>query len=182
LINPLQATGGWRGVSFLLCGENGFEVTKGIAGLPMAFKAVLKGKTETPRVGILAEYDALAGLGHACGHNIIAASAVDAGISLAKLIPEINGTLIIFGTPAEEGIVQKAGGKVVMLEEFKGLDAAMMIHGLDMTTVICESFNREALEIEFIGKAANAGNTEDASKEPRASAWGIHGWLFMNKA
>lgn len=89
---------------------------------------------------------------------------------------------MIFGTPAEEGIVQNAGGKVVMLDEFKGLDAAMMIHGLDMTAVICESFNREAIEIEFIGKAANAGDAEDASKEPRASARGIHGWFFMNKA
>jgi len=144
--------------------RNGFEVTKGVVGLPTAFKAVLKGKTERPRVAILAEYDALPGLGHGCGHNLSAASTVGAAASLAKLMPELNGTLVIFGTPAEEGVVANAGGKVVMLDEFKGLDAAMMMHALDMTTVICESFNREALEIEFIGKAANAGNAEDASK------------------
>lgn len=161
-------------------GENGFEVTTGVAGLPTAFRAVLKGKTETPRVAILAEYDALPGLGHACAHNIIAASAVGAGICLAKLMPEINGTLMIFGTPAEEGIVQNAGGKVVMLDEFKGLDAAMMIHGLDMTTVICESFNREALEIEFIGKAANAGNAEDASKGINALEAVMLTWHAIN--
>lgn len=145
-------------------GKNGFEVTKGVAGLPTAFKAVLKGKTERPMVAILAEYDALPGLGHGCGHNLSAASTVGAAVSLAKLMPELNGTLVIFGTPAEEGVASNAGGKVVMLDEFKDLDAAMIMHALDMTTVICESFNREALEIEFTGKAANAGNAEDASK------------------
>jgi amidohydrolase len=161
-------------------GENGFKVTKGVAGLPTAFKAVLKGKTDTPRVGILAEYDALPELGHGCGHNIIAASAVGTALSLAKVMPKINGTLLIFGTPAEEGIVDNAGGKVVLIDEFMGLDAAMMIHGLDMTSVICESFNREALEIEFIGKAANAGNAEDASKGINALEAVMLTWHAIN--
>ncbi|MBW2305399.1 MAG: amidohydrolase [Deltaproteobacteria bacterium] len=144
--------------------ENGFELIRRVAGLPTAFKAVLRGKSERPKVAILAEYDALPGLGHACGHNLSAASAVGAGIALAKLMPEMNGTLLIFGTPAEEGVPDNAGGKVVMLDEFRGLDAAMIMHALDRTTVVCQSFNREALEIEFIGKAANAGNAESSSK------------------
>ena len=142
----------------------GFEVNQGVAGLPTAFKAVLRGKTERPVVGILAEYDALPEIGHGCGHNLSAASAVGAGMALSKMMPQLSGTLMIFGTPAEEGVVQNAGGKVVMLDEFKELDAAMIMHALDVNAVTCDSFNREALEIEFLGKAANAGNAEDSSK------------------
>ncbi len=161
-------------------GKNGFEVTKGVAGLPTAFKATLKGKAERPIVGILAEYDALPGLGHACGHNLSAASAYGAAIALAKLMPDLTGTLMIFGTPAEEGVSDNAGGKVVMLEEFKHLDAAMIMHALDMTTVVCDSFNREALEIEFIGKAANAGNAEDSSKGINALEAVMLTWHAIN--
>lgn len=91
--------------------KSGCKVTKGLAGLPTAFKAVMKGKMERPMVAILAEYDALPGLGHACGHNISAASAIGAAIALSKLMPELSGTLIIFGTPAEEGVVENAGEK-----------------------------------------------------------------------
>lgn len=160
--------------------RSGFEVTRGVSGLPTAFKAVIRGKAGGPVVGILAEYDALPGLGHACGHNLSAASAVGAGVALAELMPELNGTLVIFGTPAEEGVADNAGGKVVMLDEFKGLDAAMIMHALDMTTVICESFNREALEIEFIGKAANAGNAEDASKGINALEAVMLTWHAIN--
>jgi amidohydrolase len=160
--------------------KNGFEVTKGVAGLPTAFKAVLKGKAERPIVGILAEYDALPGLGHACGHNLSAASAVGAAIALAKLMSDVNGTLMIFGTPAEEGVADNAGGKIVMLDEFKGLDAAMMMHAIDSTGVICESFNREALEVEFIGKAANAGNALDASKGINALEAVMITWHAIN--
>ena len=160
--------------------HHGLIVTRGVAGLPTAFKAVLKGKSERPIVGILAEYDALPGLGHACGHNLSAASAVGAAIALGELMSEMKGTLVIFGTPAEEGVVKNAGGKVVMLNEFKGLDAAMMIHALDQTAVICESFNREALEIEFIGKAANAGNAEDASKGINALEAVMLTWHAIN--
>lgn len=160
--------------------KHGFNVTKGVAGLPTAFKAVLKGKSERPIVGILAEYDALPGLGHGCGHNLSAASATGAVIALSKLMPEMNGTLVIYGTPAEEGVAKNAGGKVVMLNEFRDLDAVMMMHALDTTTVICESFNREALEIEFIGKAANAGNAEDASKGINALEAVMLTWHAVN--
>ncbi len=160
--------------------KNGFEVNKGVAGLPTAFRAILKGKTERPRVGILAEYDCLPGLGHGCGHNLSAASAAGAGIALGRLMPQLNGTLLIFGTPAEEGIVKNAGGKVVMIDEFRDLDAAMMIHAMDSNTVICNSFNREALEIEFIGKAANASNTEDASQGINALEAVMITWHAIN--
>jgi len=160
--------------------KNGFKLTRGVAGLPTAFKAVLKGKAKGPTVGILAEYDALPGLGHGCGHNLSAASALGTALALGKLMPELNGTLMIFGTPAEEGVADNAGGKVVMIDEFKSLDAAMIMHALDMTTVTCESFNREALEVEFIGKAANAGNAEDASKGINALEAVMLTWQGIN--
>jgi amidohydrolase len=160
--------------------KHGFTVTKGVAGLPTAFRAALRGKTERPIVGILAEYDALPGLGHGCGHNLSAASAAGAAIALSKLMSGMNGTLVIFGTPAEEGVAKNAGGKVVMLNEFRELNAAMMMHALDTTTVTCESFNREALEIEFIGKAANAGNAEDASKGVNALEAVMLTWHAIN--
>jgi metal-dependent amidase/aminoacylase/carboxypeptidase family protein len=76
--------------------------------------------------------------------------------------------------------VDNAGGEVAMIEAFEGLDAAMMIHGLDTTNVICESFNREALEIEFIGKAANAGNAEDSSKGINALEAVMLTWSAIN--
>jgi len=160
--------------------DRGFEVTRGLAGLPTAFKAVMKGKADKPVVGILAEYDALPDLGHACGHNLSGASAVGAALALAKLMPELPGTLMVFGTPAEEGVVENAGGKVVMLEEFKVLDAAMIMHALDMNTVFCDSFNREALQMEFIGKAANAGNAEDSSKGINALEGAMLFWHAIN--
>jgi amidohydrolase len=158
----------------------GFRVTKGVAGLPTALKAVIQGKGEKPLVGILGEYDALPEIGHGCGHNLSAAAAVGAGLALAGVMPELPGTLIIFGTPAEEGVVENAGGKVVMLEEFRGLDAAMIMHALDTTTVTCESFNREALEIEFLGKSANAGNAEDSSKGINALEGVMLFWHAVN--
>ena len=158
----------------------GFQVTKGVAGLPTAFKAVIRGRGEKPIVGILGEYDALPEIGHGCGHNLSAAAAVGAGLALARVMPELPGTLIIFGTPAEEGVVPNAGGKVVMLEEFRVLDAAMIMHALDMTTVTCESFNREALEIVFLGKSANAGNAEDSSKGINALEGVMLFWHAIN--
>ena len=158
----------------------GFKVTRGVAGLPTAFKAVFQGKRERPVLGILGEFDALPDLGHACGHNLSGASAVGAALALAELMPELPGTLMVFGTPAEEGVVEDAGGKVVMLDEFKALDAAMIMHALDMNTVFCDSFNREALRIEFFGKAANAGNAEDSSKGINALEGVMLFWHAIN--
>lgn len=105
----------------------GFAVERGVAGLPTAFRARLKGGAgDGPSIAVLAEYDALPGLGHACGHNIIATMGVGAGLALAPLMSELPGELVVMGTPAEEG----GGGKVIMLNEgvFEGVEAAVMIH------------------------------------------------------
>ncbi len=107
--------------------EAGFEVEKPYKQLDTAFRAVRRGaRGDGPTVAVLAEYDALAGIGHGCGHNMIGASALAAAIGLGEVLEEIGGTLIIMGTPAEEG----GAGKVRLAERgaFDGVDAAMMVH------------------------------------------------------
>jgi amidohydrolase len=102
----------------------GFEVERGAYGLPTAFAARTGGRG--PHLVICAEYDALPGVGHACGHNVIAASAVGAGIGLAKVADQAGLRLTVLGTPAEES----GGGKVdlILAGAFDGVDAAMMVH------------------------------------------------------
>ena len=104
----------------------GFSVEMPFAGMDTAYKAVFPGKEKGPVIAILAEYDALPGVGHGCGHNIIATAAVGAGLALAQLMPKLAGTLVVLGTPAEEG----GGGKILMVERhvFDQIDYAMMIH------------------------------------------------------
>src|SRR5947208_2551586 len=80
----------------------GVPVEMGTAGMATAFKAEINGKGNGPRVAILAEYDALPGLGHGCGHNLIGTSAIGAGLALTEVLPELDGTIRVLGTPAEE--------------------------------------------------------------------------------
>jgi amidohydrolase len=103
--------------------------------------------------------DALPGLGHACGHNLIATASAGAAIALSKVLPEIIGTIVVFGTPAEEAAVDNAGGKVQLLHELKKMDAAMLVHPSSQTRVVLPNICREALKIEFYGKAAHAGSS-----------------------
>jgi len=138
--------------------ESGFQVETGVAGMLTAFRAVKKGNNGGPTVAILAEYDALPEIGHGCGHNIIGTAACGAGAALASLMDEIGGTLVVLGTPAEEGAVDGAGGKVNMVEAgvFKEVDAAMMIHPSQQDSVMNTSNARVAMEISFKGKPAHA--------------------------
>ena len=104
----------------------GFAVERGVGGLPTAFRAIREGVAPGPTVALLCEYDALPGLGHACGHNVIATMGAGAGFALAPLMDELPGRLVVLGTPAEEG----GGGKVLLQQAgvFDGIDAALMIH------------------------------------------------------
>ena len=104
--------------------ESGFEVERGAYGLPTAFRAVAG--SGGPTVAVLSEYDALPGIGHACGHNLIATSGVAAGLAAAEVLGEGDGTIVVIGTPAEE----RGGGKVDLINAgaFDGIDAAMMMH------------------------------------------------------
>jgi len=136
----------------------GLTVRRGVAGMETAFLAWKEGRGPGPKVAILAEYDALPEIGHGCGHNIIGTTAVGAGIAVASVMGELKGTVLVVGSPAEEGAVDNAGGKVALVEDgqFKGVDAAMMIHPSSRTSVEGTSTAREAMEISFKGRAAHA--------------------------
>lgn len=133
--------------------DAGFEVQRGCYDLPTAVHATIG--SGPVHIGICAEYDALPEIGHACGHNVIAAAAVGAGIGLADVVDELGLTVTILGTPAEEG----GGGKILMLERgaFDGLDAAMMVHPAPVEmaampgTAVCQ------LDVSYRGKPAHAG-------------------------
>lgn len=109
----------------------GFRVERGAYGLPTAFAA--EAGSSGPRIAVLSEYDALPGIGHACGHNIIGTAGVGAAIAAGALADELGGRIVSLGTPAEEG----GGGKVLMAEAgaFEDVDAALMVHpaGVDLT-------------------------------------------------
>ena len=137
--------------------EFGFEVERNVAGLDTAFVATYG--TGEPVVGILAEYDALPKIGHACGHNLIATWAIGAGIALRRVLPEGSGTLKVIGTPGEEG----GGGKVLMAEAgvFNGLAAAMMMHPRDVTYLDRGSLAISRFTVEFFGKSAHASSAPE---------------------
>jgi amidohydrolase len=138
---------------------NGFIVERGVAGLETAFVATRTGKPGGPRVAFLAEYDALPGLGHACGHNLIGTSAVGAALVLATALPELAGTVQVIGTPAEEG----GGGKALLVAAgvFDAVDAAMMVHPSDKNMTRRRSLTSFKLSIEFFGKPAHAAAKPD---------------------
>ncbi len=107
-----------------------------------------------PRIGVLAEYDALPGLGHGCGHNTMAASGVGAAIALAVVRDAFAGEIVFLGTPAEE----RGSGKQFMLDDglFEGLDAALLFHPADRDMVRCMLLASEDVDVTFSGKAAHA--------------------------
>lgn len=136
--------------------ESGFSVEKGIAALPTAFRGVTGGtnKCEGPVVALLAEYDALPGLGHACGHHIIAASTLGAALGLLPIVEKVGGRLVVLGTPGEES----GGGKIQLLEAgfFDDVDVAMLVHPGDMTWSMAEYLALQNCKVSFRGKAAHA--------------------------
>ncbi|MBC8276174.1 MAG: M20 family metallopeptidase [Chloroflexi bacterium] len=131
---------------------NSFQVENGVGGLATAFKAVYG--SNKPVIALFAEYDALPEIGHACGHNIIAASAVGAAVACKCVIDNCGGAVVVFGTPAEELF----GGKVPMLREgvFDGVDVAMIIHPGAHNVATAEALACIGLEVEFFGKAVHA--------------------------
>jgi len=139
--------------------QYGYSVDRGVAELETSFVATSVGNAEGPTVAFVAEYDALPGLGHACGHNIIGTAALGAGLALQAIRDEVPGTIKIIGTPAEE----RGGGKVIMVERgvFDGVDAAMMVHpsAKAMTTRTTLASNK--MSFEFFGKSAHAAASPD---------------------
>jgi amidohydrolase len=131
---------------------HGFVIEKGFAGLPTAFRASY-GRSQ-PRLAFLAEYDALPGLGHACGHNLIATAAVAAAIGTRTAVDALGGTLLVIGTPGEE----LEGGKIIMVSRgaFQDAEVAMMMHPSAHDSATIKALACIALEVEFFGKEAHA--------------------------
>ena len=137
--------------------EEDFIVEKGVAGHETAFVARYKSEKPGPSIAFLAEYDALPGLGHACGHNIIGTLSVAAAVGLSKVIAETGGEAVVFGTPAEEGGPNgSAKGSFVKHGLTEGIDAAMMIHPQGKTSLTSPSLAVDPLDFEYIGKSAHA--------------------------
>ena len=134
--------------------DEGFHVETGICGLPTAFSA--KAGSGPLHIAICAEYDALPEIGHACGHNIIAAAAVGAGIAAAHATDAAGMTVHVLGTPGEES--GDAGGKILMLENgaFADIHAAMMIHPAPADNLIPSIIAASMFEVEYTGKEAHA--------------------------
>lgn len=138
--------------------KHGATVERGVGGLATAFRATVPGVAPGPTVAIMAEYDALPGIGHACGHNVIATAGVGAGAAVARALGTLPfaGQLQIIGTPAEEG----GAGKVRLMDAgvFDGVDAAMMIHGRCGTQVWRPTLGIIKAKVEFFGQAAHASS------------------------
>jgi amidohydrolase len=129
-----------------------FRVTQAVGGISTAF--VASAGSGPLHIGICAEYDALPGIGHACGHNIIAASAVGAGLLLAQLADELGITVSVFGCPAEEG----GGGKISMLDAgvFDGVHAAMMVHPAPHEADRMHCLAVDHFDVVYRGRTAHA--------------------------
>jgi amidohydrolase len=137
--------------------KEGFIVEKAVAGHETSFVARKKSAKPGPSIAFLAEYDALPGLGHACGHNIIGTQSVAAAIAFSKVVDETGGEAVVFGTPAEEGGPNgSAKGSFVKHGLTDGIDAAMMIHPNAQTRPTSSSLAVDPLDFEYIGKPAHA--------------------------
>ena len=136
----------------------GFTVERGICQIATAFRASYG--SGPPHVAFLAEYDALPGVGHGCGHNIIGTASTAAGLAVKSVVGETGGTALVIGTPAEEA----AGGKVYMAARgaFDGLDCAMLAHPGNRDAAISYSLACLELAVEFHGKAAHAAARPEA--------------------
>jgi amidohydrolase len=132
--------------------DAGVDVTPSAHGLDTAF--VAEAGSEGPTVAVLCEYDALPGIGHACGHNVIAAAGLGAGLALATLADELGGRVRIIGTPAEEG----GGGKEFLIRAgaFDGVDAAVMVHPADRDLPTMEAIAVHQVHATYHGRAAHA--------------------------
>jgi amidohydrolase len=154
--------------------RQGFKVEKGVGGVETAFRATIE-TGEGPTIAILCEYDALPGIGHACGHNVIATAGAGAGAALAAIQARLpRGRIQVIGTPAEEG----GGGKIKLIKGgvFTEVDCAMMIHGFDRTILHQDLLGIVRAGFEFRGKAAHA------SADPWEGVNGLDGVIQLFNA
>lgn len=155
--------------------KNSFSVETNCANMETAFRAVYEGDKDGPTIGFICEYDALPGLGHACGHNIIGTASATAAIAATKAVDELGGKIVVLGTPSEEGA---GGGKIRMLDAgyFDDMDCAMMFHPGPKTVLMEPTLAISAVKIQFHGRASHAA----ASPHTGISALEAVIQLFVN--
>lgn len=137
--------------------EHNFTVEREFLNIKTAFRAIYDSKKEGPTIGYLCEYDALPEIGHGCGHNMIGPMSAGAGIVLSKVLDEVGGRIIVYGTPAEE----TDGAKVIFAENgvFDELDAAMMAHPASETIRSGHTIALYPLQFTYKGKTAHAASS-----------------------
>lgn len=142
--------------------EYDFKIEKGIGGLETSFRAVYENGVGGPSIGILVEYDAIEGLGHACGHHLQGPLGIGVAVALKECLKDKNYKLVVYGTPAEETI----GGKLVMIKNgcFQDIDVALMTHGGPNTTTDIKSLAMCKLTVTFKGKRAHAALKPEAGR------------------
>lgn len=167
----------------LLCTElerGGFEVERGIAGLPTAFRARWRTGTSGPVIGLLCEYDAIENMGHACAHHMQGPAMVGAALALREGLKDASCEVVVYGTPAEETV----SGKSMMLKEgcFHELDVALMVHGGPTTTTDIQSLAMSRYRVRFHGKSAHAAiKPEDGRSALDAALLMFHGIEFLRE-
>lgn len=141
----------------------GFNIEREIANMKTSFIGKYVSKKEGPTVAFIAEYDAIPNLGHACGHNLFCCSALASAISLKSVIDEIGGTIVVLGSPAEEGVVPNYGGKAILVNEgyFKDIDVAFTSHGENETVIERDLASSMSPEVVFHGHAVHAGGSPE---------------------
>ncbi len=132
--------------------DKGFSIETPLADIDTAFYAAANSNKSYPKIAFLAEYDALPGIGHACGHNLIGAASAGAAVVLSQM-PELEGEIVVVGSPAEE----TSGAKVTLAQQgiFNGIDAAMMFHPGSCNVPDISSLALDAVEITYLGRAAH---------------------------
>ncbi len=134
----------------------GFEIEERLGDMPTAFRAIFDSGKPGPTIALLAEYDALVDLGHACGHNLIGTASITAALALKEGFPDLCGRIEVIGTPAEE----EGGGKIILADKgiFDHHDAVMMFHPRDKTMVVRGGLACVDAVFKFYGKAAHAAS------------------------
>lgn len=140
----------------------GFDVQKAVAGHETSFYAEKDSGKPGPTIAYLAEYDALPGLGHACGHNLIGVMSTAAAISLSTVLAEVGGKVVVLGTPAEEGGPNgSAKGSFVKHGYLKDVDIALMLHPFGITMPTTDSLAVDPIDFHFYGKSAHAASAPE---------------------
>lgn len=139
--------------------RHNFNIESPYMDIQTAFRAEYNSKKEGPTIAYLSEYDALPGIGHGCGHNLLGTVSTGAGIVLSKLVDEIGGRVLVFGTPAEETM----GAKVIMADKgaFNDVDVAMLAHPNANFAESGRSLAMEAIQFTFRGKTSHAASAPE---------------------